>query len=78
MSRRATGSLGKARKNQKGGVLINLLPSGRVEVREGLARAKIETESFRSPLSIIPFGLLFRLFRNVHHRAFWTQQLAVA
>jgi hypothetical protein len=24
----------------------------------------------RSPLSIIPFGILFRLFRNVHHRAF--------
>src|SRR5271169_3919451 len=29
-------------------------------------------------LSIMPVGILFRLFRNVHHRAFWTQQLAVA
>ncbi len=28
----------KARKNQKGGVLINLAPSGRVEIREGLVR----------------------------------------
>ncbi len=32
----------KARKNQKSGVLINLAPSGRVEIREGLLRPKIE------------------------------------
>jgi len=32
----------KARKNQKGGVLINLAPSGRVEIRDGLVRPKIE------------------------------------
>jgi ParB family chromosome partitioning protein len=36
---------GKARKNQKGGVLINLAPSGRVEIREGLVRPKIEKET---------------------------------
>lgn len=35
----------KARKNQKGGVLINLSPSGAVEVREGLVRPKIEKET---------------------------------
>jgi len=35
----------KARKNQKGGVLINLAPGGRVEIREGLVRPKIEKET---------------------------------
>lgn len=35
----------KARKNQKSGVLINLAPSGRVEIREGLLRPKIEKET---------------------------------
>jgi len=35
----------KARKNQKSGVLINLSPSGAVEVREGLLRPKIEQET---------------------------------
>jgi ParB family chromosome partitioning protein len=35
----------KARKNQKGGVLINFAPSGRVEIREGLVRPKIEKET---------------------------------
>jgi ParB family chromosome partitioning protein len=35
----------KARKNQKGGVLINLAPSGRVEIREGLAKVRIEKET---------------------------------
>ena len=35
----------KARKNQKGGVLINLSPSGAVEIREGLVRPKIEKET---------------------------------
>jgi ParB family chromosome partitioning protein len=35
----------KARKNQKSGVLINLSPSGAVEVREGLVRPKIEKET---------------------------------
>jgi ParB family transcriptional regulator, chromosome partitioning protein len=35
----------KARKNQKGGVLINLSPSGRVEIREGLAKTKIGKET---------------------------------
>lgn len=35
----------KARKNQNGGVLINLSPSGRVEIREGLVRPKIEKET---------------------------------
>jgi ParB family transcriptional regulator, chromosome partitioning protein len=35
----------KARKNQKGGVLINLAPSGRVEIREGLLRPKMEKET---------------------------------
>jgi ParB family chromosome partitioning protein len=38
----------KARKNQKGGVLINLAPSGRVEIREGLVRPKIEKETARA------------------------------
>lgn len=38
----------KARKNQKGGVLINLAPSGRVEVREGLVRPKIEKETAKA------------------------------
>jgi ParB family chromosome partitioning protein len=32
----------KAKKKQKGGVLINLSPSGAVEVREGLVKPKIE------------------------------------
>ena len=35
----------KARKNQKSGVLINLSPSGAVEIREGLVRPKIEKET---------------------------------
>ncbi len=35
----------KAKKKQKGGVLINLSPSGAVEVREGLVRPKIEKET---------------------------------
>jgi ParB family transcriptional regulator, chromosome partitioning protein len=35
----------KARKNQKGGVLINLSPSGAVEIREGLVKQKIEAET---------------------------------
>jgi ParB family chromosome partitioning protein len=35
----------KARKKQKSGVLINLSPSGAVEIREGLARPKIEKET---------------------------------
>ena len=35
----------KARKNQKSGVLINLAPGGRVEIREGLVRPKIEKET---------------------------------
>ncbi|MGH7226547.1 MAG: ParB/RepB/Spo0J family partition protein, partial [Gemmataceae bacterium] len=38
----------KARKNQKGGVLINLSPSGRVEVREGLAKNRIEKETAKA------------------------------
>lgn len=38
----------KARKNQKGGVLINLAPSGRVEIREGLVRPKIEKETAKA------------------------------
>ncbi|MBV8978163.1 MAG: ParB/RepB/Spo0J family partition protein [Alphaproteobacteria bacterium] len=38
----------KARKNQKSGVLINLAPSGRVEVREGLVRPKIEKETAKA------------------------------
>ncbi len=38
----------KARKNQKGGVLINLAPSGRVEIREGLARVRIEKETAKA------------------------------
>jgi ParB family transcriptional regulator, chromosome partitioning protein len=38
----------KARKNHKGGVLINLAPSGRVEVREGLARVRIEKETAKA------------------------------
>ena len=32
----------------------------------------------RSPLSIIPAEISFRLFRNVHHHRFCRQQLAVA
>lgn len=39
---------GKARKNQKSGVLINLAPSGRVEIREGLVRPKIEKETAKA------------------------------
>lgn len=39
---------GKARKNQKGGVLINLAPSGRVEIREGLVRPKIEKDTAKA------------------------------
>jgi ParB family transcriptional regulator, chromosome partitioning protein len=35
----------KAKKKQKGGVLINLSPSGAVEIREGLVRPKIEKET---------------------------------
>jgi ParB family transcriptional regulator, chromosome partitioning protein len=35
----------KARKNQRSGVLINLSPSGAVEVREGLVRPKIEKDT---------------------------------
>jgi ParB family transcriptional regulator, chromosome partitioning protein len=38
----------KARKNQKSGVLINLAPSGRVEVREGLVRPKISKETAKA------------------------------
>ena len=38
----------KARKNQKSGVLINLAPSGRVEIREGLARVRIEKETAKA------------------------------
>jgi len=38
----------KARKNQKGGVLINLAPGGRVEIREGLVRPKIEKETAKA------------------------------
>jgi ParB family chromosome partitioning protein len=38
----------KARKNQKGGVLINLAPSGRVEIREGLAKVRIEKETAKA------------------------------
>jgi ParB family transcriptional regulator, chromosome partitioning protein len=38
----------KARKNQKSGVLINLSPSGAVEVREGLVRPKIEKETAKA------------------------------
>jgi ParB family transcriptional regulator, chromosome partitioning protein len=38
----------KARKNQKSGVLINLAPSGRVEIREGLLRPKIEKETAKA------------------------------
>ena len=38
----------KARKNQKGGVIINVAPSGRVEVREGLVRPKIEKETAKA------------------------------
>jgi ParB family chromosome partitioning protein len=38
----------KARKNQKSGVVINLAPSGRVEVREGLVRPKIEKETAKA------------------------------
>ncbi len=33
---------GKAKKKQKGGVLINLSPSGAVEIREGLVKPEIE------------------------------------
>jgi ParB family chromosome partitioning protein len=36
---------GKAKKKGKGGVLINLSPSGAVEIREGLVRPKIEKET---------------------------------
>jgi len=32
----------------------------------------------RSPLSTIPAEIISRRFRNVHHRRFWRQQLAVA
>lgn len=39
---------GKARKNQKSGVIINLAPSGRVEVREGLVRPKIGKETAKA------------------------------
>jgi len=35
----------KARKNQKGGVLINLSPTGRVEIREGLVKPKIDKQT---------------------------------
>jgi len=35
----------KAGKREKSGVLINLSPSGRVEVREGLAKHKVEKET---------------------------------
>jgi ParB family chromosome partitioning protein len=35
----------KASRKQKGGVLINLSPSGAVEIREGLAKPKIERET---------------------------------
>jgi ParB family chromosome partitioning protein len=35
----------KARKNQRSGVLINLSPSGAVEIREGLVLPKIEKET---------------------------------
>jgi ParB family transcriptional regulator, chromosome partitioning protein len=35
----------KAKKNEPKGVLINLAPSGRVEIREGLAKHKIEKET---------------------------------
>jgi hypothetical protein len=38
----------KARKNQKWGVLINLAPSGRVEIREGLAKVRIEKETAKA------------------------------
>jgi len=35
----------KASKREKSGVLINLSPSGRVEIREGLARHKVDKET---------------------------------
>lgn len=35
----------KAKKKQKGGVLINLSPSGAVEIREGLVRPKMEKKT---------------------------------
>jgi len=35
----------KAKKKQKGGVIINLSPSGAVEIREGLVKQKIEQET---------------------------------
>jgi ParB family chromosome partitioning protein len=35
----------KASKRQKGGVLINLSPSGRVEIREGLAKRSIDKQT---------------------------------
>ena len=38
----------KVRKNQKGGVLINLAPSGRVEIRQGLAKVRIEKETAKA------------------------------
>jgi ParB family transcriptional regulator, chromosome partitioning protein len=38
----------KAKKKQKGGVLINLSPSGAVEIREGLVRPKIEKETAKA------------------------------
>jgi ParB family chromosome partitioning protein len=38
----------KASRKQKGGVLINLSPSGAVEVREGLVRPKIEKETAKA------------------------------
>ncbi len=38
----------KAKNKQKGGVLINLSPSGAVEIREGLVRPKIEKETAKA------------------------------
>jgi len=38
----------KTKKKQRGGVLINLSPSGAVEVREGLVRPKIEKETAKA------------------------------
>ncbi|MGP0095177.1 MAG: ParB/RepB/Spo0J family partition protein [Xanthobacteraceae bacterium] len=38
----------KASRKQKGGVLINLSPSGAVEIREGLVRPKIEKETAKA------------------------------
>ncbi|GMU68263.1 MAG: hypothetical protein AMXMBFR37_05960 [Steroidobacteraceae bacterium] len=75
----------KARKNQKGGVLINLSPSGVVEIREGLAKSAIDKrtakETAAHPLAVkrVKASYAAPLCRYVaHHKTLAVQEVLLS